>query len=47
MAEQNKVHFGLKNVHYALITYTSGVPSWGTPKAVPLQRIRRHRFLCR
>lgn len=35
MAEQNKVHFGLKNVHYALITYTSGVPSWGTPKAVP------------
>ena len=34
MAE-NKVHFGLKNVHYALITYSSGVPSWGTPKAVP------------
>ena len=32
---ENKVHFGLKNVHYSLITYTSGVPSWGTPKAVP------------
>ncbi len=36
MATANKVHFGLKNVHYALITYSStGVPSWGTPKAVP------------
>ena len=35
MADANKVHFGLKNVHYALITYTSGVPSWGTPKKVP------------
>lgn len=35
MANANKVHFGLKNVHYALITYTSGVPSWGTPKAIP------------
>lgn len=35
MATANKVHFGLKNVHYALITYTSGVPSWGTPKAIP------------
>lgn len=34
MPDANKVHFGLKNVHYALITYTSGVPSWGTPKAV-------------
>lgn len=31
----NKVHFGLKNVHYAVITYTAGVPSWGTPVAVP------------
>lgn len=35
MATANKVHFGLKNVHYALITYTDGVPSWGTPVAVP------------
>lgn len=35
MATANKVHFGLKNVHYAVITYTSGVPSWGTPVAVP------------
>lgn len=34
MPDANKVHFGLKNVHYALITYTSGVPSWGTPKAI-------------
>ena len=35
MATANKVHFGLKNVHYALITYTSGVPSWGAPVKVP------------
>ena len=35
MATNNKVHFGLKNVHYALITYTDGVPSWGSPVAVP------------
>lgn len=35
MPEANKVHFGLKNVHYAIITYTAGVPSWGTPVAVP------------
>lgn len=35
MATANKVHFGLKNVHYAVITYTSGVPSWATPVAVP------------
>lgn len=35
MATANKVHFGLKNVHYATITYSStGVPTWGTPKAV-------------
>ena len=32
MANENKVNFGLRNVHYALITYTNGVPSWGTPK---------------
>lgn len=35
MANANKVHFGLKNVHYAIITYTEGVPSWGTPVHVP------------
>lgn len=35
MATANKVHFGLKNVHYAVITYAAGVPSWGTPVAVP------------
>jgi phage major tail protein, phi13 family len=36
MATANKVHFGLKEVHYAVITYSSaGVPSWGTPVAVP------------
>lgn len=33
MPNENKVQFGLRNVHYALITYTDGVPSWGTPKA--------------
>lgn len=35
MANANKVHFGLKNVHYALITYQDGVPSWGTPVRIP------------
>ena len=36
MANANKVHFGLKNVHYAKITYSStGVPSWDTPVHVP------------
>lgn len=36
MATANKVHFGLKSVHYAVITYsTAGSPTWGTPKAVP------------
>ena len=36
MATANKVHFGLKNVHYATLTVsTAGVPSWGTVKAVP------------
>lgn len=33
MPNENKVNFGLRNVHYAVITYTNGVPSWGTPKA--------------
>ncbi len=35
MPTANKVHFGLKSVHYAVITYTDGVPTWGTPVAVP------------
>ena len=36
MATANKVHFGLKNVHYAMLTVsTAGVPSWGAVKAVP------------
>lgn len=36
MANDNKVHFGLKNMHYAKITYSStGVPSWATPVHVP------------
>ena len=34
MAE-NKVQFGLKNVHYAVISYSAGgVISFGTPKAI-------------
>lgn len=31
----NKVKFGLKNVHYAVITVTDGVVSFGTPVKVP------------
>lgn len=34
MAE-NKVQFGLKNVHYAVLTFTGTTPSWTTPVAVP------------
>lgn len=34
MADTNKVKFGLKNVHYAVITITGGVYSYGTPKAI-------------
>ena len=32
---ENKVQFGLKNVHYAVITYSGGTISYGTPKAIP------------
>lgn len=32
---ENKVRFNLKNVHYAVLTITSGTVSYGTPKAVP------------
>ncbi len=31
----NKVKFGLKNVHYAVITETDGVITYGTPKSIP------------
>lgn len=34
MAE-NKVQFNISNVHYAVMTITEGVPSWGTPVHVP------------
>ena len=32
---KNKVKFNLKNVHYALLTLTNNVPSYGTPVAMP------------
>jgi len=31
----NKIKFGLKNTYYSVITETNGVPSYGTPKAIP------------
>ena len=31
----NKVKFGLKNVHYAVLDETDGAASYGTPVAVP------------
>lgn len=33
---ENKVQFGLRNVHYSVISYSNaGVISYGTPKAIP------------
>lgn len=34
MADSNKVKYGLKNVHYAVLTETGGVITYGTPKAI-------------
>ena len=31
----NKVKFGLKNVHYAVVTETDGVITYDTPKSIP------------
>ena len=31
----NKVHFDLKNVHFAPLTVTDGVPTWETPVKLP------------
>ena len=31
----NKVNFGLKNAHYAVITETAGAITYGTPKRLP------------
>lgn len=36
MATKNKIKFGLKNVHYAVMsTSDQGVVSWGTPVPIP------------
>lgn len=34
-ATPNKVKYGLKNVHYAPLTYANNLPSFGTPVAIP------------
>lgn len=31
----NKVKYGLKNVHYAVVTEVNGTVTYGTPKAIP------------
>lgn len=35
MADQNKIKYGLSNVHWASLTITGGVPSFGTPVPFP------------
>lgn len=35
MPQNNKVKFNLKNVHYALLTYVQGAPTYATPVPVP------------
>jgi phi13 family phage major tail protein len=32
---ENKVSFGLTNVHYATVTYTGDTPAYGTPTRIP------------
>jgi phi13 family phage major tail protein len=34
-ATENKVQYGLKNAHYAVVTYTDDTPTYGTPVAIP------------
>ena len=34
MADGNKVKYGLKNVHFAVLTESGGVITYGTPKAI-------------
>lgn len=34
MSDSNKVKYGLKNVHYAVLTESGGVITYGTPKAI-------------
>lgn len=34
MADSNKVKYGLKNVHYAVLSEVGGVITYGTPKAI-------------